>query len=743
MLLTVSVPLLAVIVLAGIVYAHYSSELDRQLRAGAFPESANIYAAPLVLNIGDVVPLAGLRSQLNLCGYRESGKSAPATFHISGNTLDVVPPRERGLLAARILFGGKEQILRIAVDGRDAKTWVAGHPLMANLSNLSTGPEKRHFVTFRQIPSSLVQAVLSVEDKHFFEHQGIDLPRLAEAAWVDFRDQRKEQGASTLTMQLVRGLWLQPAKRWRRKIAEAMMTIHLERRWPKEEIFQTYANHVFLGKQGAYDIRGFAEAARMYFGEELRNLSVAQAALLAGMVQRPSYFNPYRHPERAKERRDLVLALMRTNGYIDQAQYAEAAAAPLRVIDQGQADELYGAPWVLDVVGSEMPRDESGGVTKNIYTTIDLNLQRAAAEAIASGMQQVDKQLAARHGNSAPRPEAALIALDPRTGEIRAMVGGRDYARSQFNRTLARRPPGSVFKPFVYAAALNTAIDGAEHVFTPASLESDEATTFWFNGKPYQPENFRHEEYGTLTLKQALARSDNIIAVKVAQETGFGSVVSMAMRAGLNSDIRATPSVALGAYAVTPLEMAGAYTAFANGGRWVKPHWQASRGAESRQAMDPRVAYLMVNMLQEVMRSGTAAGVRSRGFLLPAAGKTGTSHDGWFAGFTSQLLCVVWVGFDDYRELDLEGAKSALPIWTDFMKKAAQLGAYRNAREFAAPVGIRSANICPDSGELAGDFCTDARSEVFIAGTEPRDVCALHAMAQLNPATSARTASEP
>jgi penicillin-binding protein 1B len=260
----------------------------------------------------------------------------------------------------------------------------------------------------------------------------------------------------------------------------------------------------------------------------------------------------------------------------------------------------------------------------------------------------------------------------------------------------------------------------------------DTPETFWYRGKAYEPGNFGGEVFGTLTLRQALAKSDNVAAVKVAEAVGLNRVVQMARRAGLNDDIRPTPAVALGAYEVTPLEMAGAYTVFANGGVWVKPRvissfrdtdgkQESAAGSpvDSRRALDPRVAWLMVNMLEEVMRSGTAAGVRARGFLLPAAGKTGTSHDGWFAGFTSQLLCVVWVGFDDYRDLKLEGAKSALPIWTAFMKSAARMGAYRNAREFAMPAGIEQASICVESGKLAGPFCPETRTEYFVAGTEP------------------------
>jgi penicillin-binding protein 1B len=739
--------ILAAIVIGGFYY-HYSRWTDEQLRGGAFQHSIDIYASPLMLSEGDGFTPAELATVLRQAGFAESGTGHPATFRMNGGSADVFAADGSHTVPVKVTLADNKRIARLDVNGRNTKTWAAGYPLMASLTSSrevsghdKTDRERRHMITFREIPPVLVNAVVSAEDKHFFQHGGLDLPRVAKAAWVDFREGRKEQGASTLTMQLVRGLWLQPEKQWKRKVAEAMMTIHLERKWSKEEIFETYSNQVFLGRQSAYSIHGFAEGARVFLGKPLRDLSISDAALLAGMVQRPSFFNPYRHPDRAKDRRDLVLSLMRDNHYITVAQYRDAVDHPLKLAAAAERDDSFGEPYFLDLLNDEMQEaDQPEGAAKKIYTTIDLNLQRAAGEAIAAGMADVDKLLAKRYGKTAGRAEAALIALDPHTGEIKAMVGGRDYAKSQLNRVLSKRPPGSVFKPFVYAAALNTGVNGAETVLTPATMVDDEQTTFWFAGKAYQPSNFHQESYGEMTLRRALAKSNNVAAVKVAEQVGFSSVVAMARRAGLNKDIMATPAVALGSYDVTPLEMAAAWTTFANGGMWVKPQMvtQIRNGEgetihtqqlETRQALDPRVAYLMVSMLQEVMRSGTAAGVRSRGFLLPAAGKTGTSHDGWFAGFTSQLLCLVWVGFDDYRELNLEGAKSALPIWTEFMKKASRFGAYRNAVEFPKPNGISSLRVCDDSGMIAGDRCLDTHNEVFITGTEPKEECNFHVLA--------------
>jgi penicillin-binding protein 1B len=374
---------------------------------------------------------------------------------------------------------------------------------------------------------------------------------------------------------------------------------------------------------------------------------------------------------------------------------------------------------------------ESAGEGHRVVATLDPQLQRAAENAARSGMEAVDKQLHL----TGTKPQVALIALDPRTGEIKALVGGRNYNQSQLNHVLASRQPGSVFKPFVYAAAIETALSGADKTFTPASLVTDEATTFTFGNETYQPRDFHGDFQGDVTLRTALAESLNIASVSLAQQVGYARVVRIAREAGLN--VQPTPSVALGAYEATPLDIAAAYTIFANHGMWVKPTTiqmvSAADGSvlnqhqpSVRAAIDPRVAYLTLSMMQEVLRSGTGASARSRGFALPAAGKTGTSRDGWFAGFTSELLCVVWVGFDDNHDLKLEGARSALPIWADFMKLAGQMAPYRAAHDFRAPSGVVTADICNDSGELAGSACPKVRSEFFIAGTEPTTMCTTH-----------------
>ncbi len=472
-------------------------------------------------------------------------------------------------------------------------------------------------------------------------------------------------------------------------------------------------------------------------------MTVADAALLAGMIQAPYNRNPFRYPDRARMRRDAILKAMRSNGYIKQREYEQAVASPLTVIrEEGESSD---APYFIDLVDETLQtrfqdRDFQNSSLR-VYTTLDKNLQRDAEEAIRIGIQETDRQWKRRSpkygASDTPLAQAALVALDAQTGEVKALVGGRSYGLSQFDHATARRQPGSAFKPFVYAAALGFAPPAGGATWTPASTVEDEPTTFYFHGKPYDPADHEGDYAGEVTLRYALAHSLNVPAVKVAESIGYDRVARLARAAGLNVNIEATPSIALGSYEVTPLEMAGAYTIFANNGdrlktsliRAIRDQHSTSifeRQADRKPAINPRVAFLMESMMEEVLRSGTGAGVRARGFYLPAAGKTGSSHDGWFAGFTSRLICVVWVGFDDNRDIKLDGASSALPIWTEFMKRAHQHPEYRNVHAFAPPSGVVAVQIDADTGELATSNCPKVRSEEFIEGTQPLVACHIH-----------------
>ena len=743
--------MLAFLALAGVFthyYTKYSRLIDQKLRAGPFANTSKIFAAPRLVAVGDPMTADQIAADLRNCGYTESRGNAVGWFQTRPDgSIEIYPgpdsyfDEEAGVI--KFSGGHISQIVSLR-DNTSRGQYQLEPQLITNLFDRNR--EKRRLVKFQDIPKVLINAVTAAEDKRFFQHQGFDPLRIIKAAYVDLKEGRKEQGASTLSQQLARGLWLEPEKRWTRKLAELLITLRLEQTLSKQQIFEDYANQIYLGRRGSFSINGFGEASEAYFGKEIRQLTLPEAATLAGMIQRPGYYNPYHYPDRVRERRNVVLSLMRQNGDIDDREYAVAEESPLNLAKG--ASQSVDAPYFVDQVNeflqSQFQDIDFQANSFRVYTTLDLDLQRAATEAIRDGMQLVDEQIRKQKrfkGQPIPEAQCALIALDPHTGEIKALSGGRNYGASQLNHILAKRQPGSIFKPFVYTAALNTALDGAPHILTAGTTVVDEPTTFWYDGKPYAPSNFKHEFHGTVTLREALAKSMNVATVKVGEMIGFQSVVDLAKKAGLNYDIQPTPAVALGSYDVTPMEMAGAYTIFANHGVYVKPNFVSvvrsqdgreiyQNKTEERTVLDPRVAYLMTNLMEEVMRSGTAAGVRALGFTVPAAGKTGTSHDGWFAGYTSELLCIVWVGFDDDRQLDLEGAHSALPIWTEFMKHALEYRAYRNAQPFEAPEGIVSVQIDPESGMLATPNCPATITEVYISGTQPVTSCPLHSQGQ-------------
>jgi len=746
-----------VILLMGVFiyfYARYSRVIDEKLRAGPFANNAKIFAAPESVGVGDALAPNDIARELRRSGYSESRHNPMGSFELRPDEITIIPgpesyfDQEAGVI--KFSHGRISQIVSLQ-DNTSRSQYQLEPQLITNLSGASR--EKRRMVKFADIPTVLVQAVTSAEDKHFFSHSGFVPVRVIKAAYVDIKKGRRAEGASTLSMQLAKNFFLDQDKRWTTKAAEVIITLQLEQKLTKQEIFEDYANQVYLGSRGSFRIHGFGEAADVYLGKDLSQIDIPEAAQLAGTIQNPAVYDPFNHPDRARERRNLVLGLMRANGFINDRDYAVAFDTPLTVAKA--AAQSAEAPYFVDLVNNTLQdKFQDTDFQSNayrVYTTLDLRLQRIAADAIAGGMKKVDdivKRQRRFKGQTPPEPQVALVAIDPHTGQVRAIVGGRNYGRSQLNHVLSQRQPGSMIKPFVYAAAMDTAVEGGNHVLTPSSEVMDEPTTFWFEGTSYSPKNFEGEMSNKpVTLRYALAHSLNIPTVRVAEMVGYDTVVEMARRAGLNRQL-ATPAVALGAYEVTPLEAAGAYTMFSNGGRYVKPDFlelvRSQNNAElyrhkhqEKQVLDSRVAYLVTNMMEDVLIRGTAAGARyATGFNVPAAGKTGTSdRDGWFAGFTSELLCIVWVGFDDSRDLDIQGADSAAPIWMQFMKDALKYREYRDTKPFEAPDGIVSIEIDPETGYPATPACPTRATEVYIAGTQPVGACPKHGGRMITNAT--------
>ncbi len=742
------------LVLCGIgVFTYYwisfAKMIDERLAGHTSQNAALVYAAPERIFVGEKIDANELASYLQRVGYTERHTyGAPGEYEVSHGEVVVRPSPTsffEGKNALTVEFGSREiREIRSLNNGAPLGSAELEPELITNLFDQTR--EKRRPVRFADIPKVLLDAVLSAEDKRFFEHPGFDPLRILGAALTDLRRGSKAQGASTITMQLARSFFFSTQRTWRRKIAETLVSLQLEHRFSKQQIFELYANEIYLGNRGSFAIHGFGEAALAYFNKDIRDLNLSEAAFLAGIIRAPNrYSSADRRPERAAEARDRVLEQMVENEVISAAAAREARRTPLHLV--GGALGMNAAPYFVDMVKDHLLDrfSEAEVLSGNlrVYTTLDPDMQRFAVEAVNLGMKNVDTLLARKYARwkkakqPVPQAQVALVAMNPHTGEILALMGGRDYGQSQLNRVLARRQPGSAFKPFVYAAAFDDAVDGTQPVVTPATTVVDEPTTFEFEGKQYTPNNYGEQFHGTVTLRDALTYSLNVATVKVAELIGYGRVVQVTRQLGLDPNIQATPAMALGAYEMTPLEVAAGYTAFANGGTRAEPLFIREvertdgkvlelQDVRTRQVLDPRVAYLVTNVLEDVMNRGTGAAARAHGFVGPAAGKTGTSHDGWFVGYTSNLLCVVWVGFDDNRDLGLSGTAAAAPIWAEFMKRAVSLPAYHDLQPFTPPDGVVTVAIDPETLQLATPMCPVTREEVFIAGTEPSEFCAKH-----------------
>jgi penicillin-binding protein 1B len=737
----------------GFCYFKYQSIVDERLASGPiFANSAQIFAAPREVRVGQRLTVSFIAQELRKAGYNNNPQLG--TFTLSGNRIQIKPGPEsyHSTDGATIATGqstnadtGASSDTTVQSITADNGATLAAYQLEPQLITALSGENrsKRRLVTYKEIPSSMVQAVLAIEDRRFFEHGGINYMRIAKCAVEDTLTGHKECGGSTLTMQLARGFFLSPEKKFTRKLIEIMITFQLEARFNKQQIFEMYANEINIGQRGSFGINGLGEAAQAYFGKDLGQLDLAECALIAGMIQRPNYFNPYHHPDRAMERRNLVLDSMVETDAITASEASRAKAEPLRLtapnIDASEA------PYFVDLVHDQLAQrvgdQELGHEALRIYTSLDPELQRAASEAVDTGMKNVDDLVRKLHKKNAGNilyPQVALVALNPHTGQILALVGGRNYGVSQLNHATAERPTGSIFKPFVYATAYNTSLNGMDlggnGIFTALTKLNDDPHTFMFDGKPYDPGNFEKGEYpGMVTAAQAIAHSLNIATIGLAEQVGYENVAALGRASGI-VNARGTPSVAIGTYNATPIDMAGAYTVFANNGVHLKPWMLASvRNAngdivadfapEAKQVMDPRVAYLTQSLMEGAMTFGTASAVRGHGFSAPAAGKTGTSHDAWFAGYSSNLLCIIWVGNDDYTDVKIQGALAAAPIWAEFMNRAIKLPQYSDMRSFSPPEGVESVRIDKNTWLPADDSCPEDYSLAFLDGTVPAGTC--------------------
>ena len=742
LVLLLSIPLIAAAAFLIRYYYIFDGTIESKMGTQYRFAETRIYAAPMVLFPGKSITFQELEARVRRLGYQEekAGSHLPYYRHLEPNHLlvnnDGAVPVDPDRKVEIACSGKAIASIKDAVSGIELPQFSLKPELLSNA--IGKDREKRRFVSYQEIPKVLIDAVLAAEDRRFFSHNGIDPIRIIKALFVNVRKGGEPtQGASTLTQQFVKNYFLTPERTWRRKFADAYMAILLEKRFSKEQIFELYCNEVYLGQAGSFSLVGFGQAADAFFDKRVKDLTLEEAATLAGIITAPNRHTPMRYPERAAARRNRVLDQMSEYGMIAPGERDEAKAKPLSVKPVSILN-YSGAPYFVDFVQQQLVDkygpDALARSEFRIYTTLDTDLQKAAFESVESGVKQLDATLAKRKEPVPPGTvQASLIAVDPKTGHILAMIGGRNYGASQFNRiTESRRPPGSIFKPFVYAAALETAYYSPTPL-TVVSTVLDQPTQFTFQDLEYEPKNFQQEYLGQVTLRQAITKSLNIATIKLAEKVGYDKITELAHRLGLNEKIKPYPAMAIGSFEITPLEMVRAYAAFANGG------WLFDLGAmlqiqypdgsrlpleqpKPKQVLTPEISFLVTSLMRSVIDHGTGAGARARGFVIPAAGKTGTSHDGWFAGYTPDLLCIVWVGFDDNRELGLSGSQAALPIWTEFMKKAIPLKPLKG-KEFEVPEEIPKVEIDPTTGLLATERCLQREMEFFIKGTEPTLRC--------------------
>jgi penicillin-binding protein 1B len=714
-------------------------------------QPSRLYARPLRLATGELLSADRLVADLRAEGYRE-GRGLPlAAGRYLREKQEVILHLRRfpalgetsgGLVEAHFSGGGapgerkersdrSERVTELLVNGHKVADALLEPPLLAAYY----GPDfkERRPVAVAEVPKDLVNAVLAAEDSDFYRHSGISITGIVRAAWVDVRGRGIRQGGSTLTQQLVKNIYLSQERTLTRKLREILLTVLLEGRYGKKEILEAYLNEIYLGASSGVNLMGVGAAARAYFGKDAADLDLGESAMLAGMISAPGVFSPLEHPERAKERRDWVLGRMAKLGFAEPKRVDEAIAKPLELAPEPLVRRR--TPHFADAAAQEAERRygitdlEDGGYT--LISTLDWHDQQAAKKAVDWGLATLEKSW--QKGHKGDPLEAALVSVDPGSGGILAYIGGRDYGRSQFDRAgQAHRQAGSAFKPIVYATAF------AERQAMPASFIEDEPLTVRTGAGLWSPKNDDGTFHGWVSVRTALEHSYNPASARLALQVGLPKIVDLAHKMGIETRLDPFPSTALGAAAITPVELLTVYATLARGGE--RPAIHALESVYDRhgkavsgkalpapeRVLAPQVAYLVTSLLQGVIDRGTGRGVRSQGVDGELAGKTGTTNDqrdAWFAGYAPNRVSIVWVGYDDNSPTALSGARGAVPIWGRFTAAVRPPGGYPLFRQ---PEGIQTAVIDPTTGLLATEYCPNVFTEVYLAGELPGELCNQH-----------------
>lgn len=708
---------------------------------------SRIYSDATPIVPGMTIPRTLIEPKLNHVGYHEVAVRVtnPGEYRYAGDTIEIYlqnfeyPDIEFRALPVAIDMdaAGTVRAIKRLDDGVALRGIRIEPELITSIYNDEM--EDRLPVVLDSVPKFVSEAIIATEDKNFYHHEGISIRGTLGALVTDIRNKTLTHGGSTLTQQLIKNLYLNPERTWRRKGLEALMAVLLEARYNKKEILEAYLNEIYLGQNGAVQIIGVEQASQVYFGKHVTYLTLPEAATLAGIIRSPNVLSPLSHPDRAKVRRDTVLELMKEQGYITEAEYQQSVASPLTKSRFPKTSRS--APFFVDLVLKQLketyPETQLRTEGLRIFTTLDTIMQRSAEQALDTGIDALNKSRSYLRNSPTPL-EGVILTIQPGTGYVKALVGGRSYSKTQFNRAIqARRQPGSLFKPFVYATAMDPA--RGQQAFTAATVLDDSPISVKSGNAVWTPQNYDLQYHGQVSVREALAHSYNIPAVRAAMNAGVPNVIKTAAAIGIESHLEPYPSVSLGSFEVTPLEIAYAYSAFANLGVKAEPisilavSTREGKLLESREVKMKRVApasvcYVMNNILKDVFNYGTASTkAHALGFRRPFAGKTGTTssyRDAWFIGYSPRILSLVWLGFDDGHSIRMAGGDACVPIWTVNMLR---VGGLIPDVDWKRPEDVVDRQIDPQSGMLATPNCPQTKNEIFVAGTEPTSVCPLHA----------------
>jgi penicillin-binding protein 1B len=735
---------LLIFVLAGLglsIYGWYlSNQVEKRFSARRWQIPSTVYSDTTLLYPGQRFnPAIFTRKLVNL-GYRSVNhlpakkgeiQITPPEINIFLNDLKT-PWRTREGFPVRVISSDSkiETILRI---DNDAKIPILELEPEEMMQFFGPERERRHLISIEQVPEHLILAVLAAEDHRFFQHSGIDFRGILRALITNLRHGAIRQGGSTLTQQLAKNYFLTPARTLTRKFKEVLLAVIIELKYDKKEILEIYLNEIYLGQKGSVAINGFGEASFFYFGKPVKELTLSEAAVMAGLIKAPNHYSPYRDEARCRSRRDVVLQSMQRNEWLSETELQVELKQPIKAVGFTVSDTK--APYFIDYLTEQLkalyrPEDLSS-LGLSIYTTLDTQVQIAAQRALAKGLERLESSNPDLQREAPEQKlQGALVVMQPKTGHILAMVGGRNYSTSQFNRiTQARRQPGSAFKPFVYLSGLAK--------FRPTTLLSNDPKSYTVDGKLWEPKNFEPVTEYTVSVKNALKKSYNLATVDLAMKIGLDQIVDMTAKFHFSTPLKPYPSLALGAFEVIPLELARAYCVFAAEG--VQSFPLSLKGVVDEhdnileqthlnieRLIPPAEAFIMTSMLQSVVNEGTARSLKWRGVSWPVAGKTGTTNDfrdAWFVGYTPDILALAWVGFDNGDTITATGAAAALPIWADLMNAIPQ---YRSETVFKAPPGVEKIWVCSVTGQIAVDNCPEPIEEYFLAGQTPTELCPLH-----------------